>query len=327
MTYPTDPAGNQYDPYRYGPPAPQPPGQWQPPYPQWQPQPQPREGWSTARATGRQILSASWELLRRDRSMLVLPFLSLVLGLAAAAILFGPGWALGRVFAHSDQAAGWVGGVLAVLGLSIVSIFFQAALVIGANQQADGGTPTLGVVLAAAWSMRGRIISWALVTTTVGLAIRALEQRLGILGRLLGLFAGLAWAIASYLVVPVLVAEGLGPIAAVRRSGALIAQRWGTGLRTTLRWGAMQFLILLPILFAFIAGFVMLGTGTSGMRVVGVLVIAAAVLAFIAASVVFAAISTYAQAMIYRYAVGRPIPIPAEVMSGAFMPKRGRRGY
>jgi len=282
--------------------------------------------WSGS-ATGREILTASWDLLRRDRSMLVLPFLSLVLGVAAAAILFGPGWAIGRVFAHTNQAAGWTGGVLAVLGLSIVSIYFQAALVIGANQQADGGTPTLGGVLEAAWSMRGRIISWALVTTTVGVAIRALEQRLGIFGRLLGFVAGLAWAIASYLVVPVIVAEGLGPFAAVRRSGELIKQRWGTGLRTTLRFGLIQLLLILPVIFGIVAGAVMIGTGTSGIRVIGVLVIAAAILALIAMSVVFAAIGTYAQTMIYRYAVGRPIPIPAELMPGAFLPKRSRRGY
>jgi hypothetical protein len=318
MTYPSDPYGGQYDPYRYGPPTPPPSASY--------PQPAPRSSWSGG-PTGREILNASWDLLRRDRSMLVLPFLSLVLGVAAAAILFGPGWALGRAFGHTNQAAGWAGGVLAVLGLSIVSIYFQAALVIGANQRADGRTPTLGGVLEAAWSMRGRIVSWALVTTTVGVAIRALEQRLGIFGRLLGFVAGLAWAIASYLVVPVIVAEGLGPFAAVRRSGELIKQRWGTGLRTTLRFGVIQFLLLLPVVFAIVAGAVMVSTGTSGIRVIGVLVIAAAILALIAMSVVFAAITTYAQTMIYRYAVGRPIPMPVELMDGAFMPKRGRRGY
>jgi hypothetical protein len=110
---------------------------------------------------------------------------------------------------------------LAAFGASVVPIYFQAALVIGAFERADGGDPTLRGVLAQAWAIRGRIPSWAIVTTLVGTAIRALEDRIGRVGKIIGFLAGVAWSVASFLAVPVLVAEGLGPIASVKRSADL----------------------------------------------------------------------------------------------------------
>ncbi|HJQ43804.1 MAG TPA: DUF6159 family protein [Jatrophihabitantaceae bacterium] len=326
MTQPHDPYG--YLPFPDAqpmvPPPPPPPGA--PPQPQlWSPysphQGQLRRGW-TGRATGKQILSASWNLLQKERAMMALPLMSIACALLAGLALFGPGWALGRAIGHTNSAAIWAGGVLAVLGLTTVSIFFQAALVIGANMQADGYHPTMSTVLGAAWQRRGEIIAWAVVSTTVGLAIRAIEQRFGALGRILGIVAGIAWAIATYLAVPVIVAERVGPFEAVRRSGELIRQIWGTGLRSTLRFGLIQFVLLLVPFFMIICGVITISSG-GGLAAIGVLIVLAGIVVLIAMSSVFAAVSTYAQTMIYRYAVGQPIPIPVELMGGAFRPRRG----
>jgi hypothetical protein len=298
-----------YDPYRYGPPPGQPP----------------RGGWRGV-ATGRQILVASWNLLKQNRSMTMLPLVSFAASLLGGAVLFAPGWVLGRAFGHTDQAGAWVGGVLLAFGATVVGVYFQAALVIGANMQADGMTPTAGQVLRAAWTIKGDIVAWGVVSTTVGIAIRAIEQRFGTIGRILGIVSGVAWAVATYLVVPVVVSERLGPVEAVRRSGGLIKQIWGTGVRTTLRWGAIQLVAFLVPVFMIICGIVTASSG-GGMTAAGVLIIAAGVITFIGLAAVFSAISTYAQTMIYRYAVGQPIPISTDLMAGAFRPRRGSRTW
>jgi Family of unknown function (DUF6159) len=290
------------DPYRYGPP------------------PVPTYG---DRATGKQILSASWRLLRQDPELIGLPLIGTLAGLFAAAILFVPGWALGRALSDSNHVAAWVGGALAVLALTTVGIFFEAALVIGANDRAEGRTPTIGSTLGRAWQLRGPIIAWALVTTTVGMVIRALEERLGILGKIVGFVAGLAWAVASFFVVPVIVVEGLGPIAAVKRSASLIRSTWGTSLRTTLRFGFIQLAALLPVFALVIAGVVIV---QSDAFVLGAALIALGVVAFIGLGSLFGAVTTYAGALIYRYAVGRPVPgVPDGLLGGAFSEKRRRR--
>ena len=248
----------------------------------------------------------------------------------AAVIVFVPGYALGWAVGGSGNRSwgAYVGGVLALFASSVVAIYFQAALVIGANERADGRDPTVRGVLDQAWARRGRIISWALFSTTVGIAIRALEQRLGILGRILGVLGGVAWAIASFFVVPVLIAEDLAPIAAVKRSAQLLSDVWGTSLRTTLRFGLIQLALILPTIVAIIAGIAAVATGSTIGIAVGLVLLLIGVAALIGLSMIFAAITTYARALIYRYATGRPVPgIDPHLFAGAFRTKRSRRGF
>jgi hypothetical protein len=277
--------------------------------------------------TGKALLSSSRTLLKQDRELIWLPAIGALLALVAAGLLFVPGWVLG------DSAGGpnhhswayWVGGILASFGASVVSIYFQAALVIGANERADGGDPTLRSCLDAAWAVRGRILKWALLATTVGAIIRAIERRFGAVGNIIGFLSGLAWAIATFLVVPVVVAENIGPVKAAKRSGQLIKQTWGTSLRTTLRFGLIQAVVFIPAMIVFGIGFAVLVDGGSA-RALGALLAIAGFATMLAAGVVFSAVSGYARALIYRYAVGQPVPgVDAALFAGVFQP-RSRRG-
>jgi hypothetical protein len=275
--------------------------------------------------TGKQILSASWNLLRQDRSLLFLPIMSAVLGLLAASIIFFPIFGVG-VAADQDRVGASIGGILAALVASVVSIYFQVALVLAAFERVDGGDPTVGSALRAAWARKGPIIGWAILATTVGLVIRAIEQRLGTVGRLLGFAAGLAWAVATFLAVPVVAAEGMGPIDSVKRSAELIRQTWGTSLRTTLRFGILVVLAYIGLIVAFIVGIAMIVSSSALGEAVGIVVVAASIVAFIGLATVCGAISTYARAMIYRYSVGRPVPgVSPSLFAGAFAHRGGRR--
>ena len=279
-------------------------------------------------ASGRQILAASWTMLKTDRALLWLPVISALASLLAALILFVPGFLVARTVGDSDSVGGWVGGALAAFGASLVAIYFQAALVIGAFQRADGHQPTLGGVLAEAWRMRGPVLSWALLTSTVGVAVRALEQRVGVLGQILGFLGGLAWAIVSFLVVPVVVAEGLGPVAALKRSAQLLRDTWGTSLRTTVRFGVIQVLVLVGLMAAFAVGLVLVFTGPAVSTVAGVLVLLLVVVGFVAVVTIFSAVSTYARALIYRYAAGLAVEgVPQAAFAGAFVAKQRRRRW
>lgn len=291
------------------------------------PPPPPSLAGTPGPATGKALLSASWGLLRQDRVLLWLPGIAAVTGLIAALVLFLPGFALGWLIGGQDSSfAAWVGAAFAAFASSVVAIYFQAALVIGANQRADGGDPTLRGVLAQAWSIKVRILKWGVVTTTVGLVIRAIEQRLGILGTILGFLGGIAWAIASFLVVPILVVEDIGPIDAVKRSARLIKQTWGTSLRTTLRFGLIQLALTLPLFVVIGLGVAAAVTGTPVGLALGIPLIFIGVVALMALALVFSAITSYARTLIYRYATGRPVPgVDPSIFVGVFRQKKGRR--
>ena len=282
------------------------------------------------RATGKELLGASWQMLRQDRELLWLPALGAIAGLVAAVLFFVPGWFIGGAVGGTDHHswAGGFGGVLAAAGATIVGIYFQAALVIGANERAEGGDPTLRGCLRAAWALRGPILAWGVLSATVGVVIRAVERRLGIVGRIFGFLGGLAWAIASFLVVPVLVTEQLGPVASVKRSSQLIKDTWGTSLRTTLRFGFLQVVLTLVPVVVGIIGFTALASGSTVGMAIGVPLLLAAIAAFLGLVMVFSAIGSYARALIYRYASGRSVPgIDPALFTGVFQPKKRNRRF
>jgi hypothetical protein len=275
--------------------------------------------------TGKELLRATWGLLRQDRELLWLPVLATVGALIAAGVLFAPGFALGYGLGNGDAGA-VLGGALAAFGSGAIAIYFQAALVIGANQRADGGDPTVRGVLIEAWALRARILKWALVSTTVGVVIRTLEQRLGVVGRIIGFLGGVAWAIATFLVVPVLVAEDLGPVDAVKRSSQVLKSTWGTSVRSTLRFGLIQLAVLVPAIVVIFIGAAMISSGGAAAIVLGVVLLLAAVLVILAVSMLASAVTGYARALIYRYATGAPVQgISPALFAGAFTPKKSRR--
>ena len=120
---------------------------------------------------------------------------------------------------------------------SAATVIFNVALVFAATDRIEGRRPTVSGALAQAWGRKGIIFQWALLSAVVGMAIRLLEERLGLLGRILGFAGGLAWVVATYLVIPVLAFEDVGPIEAIKRSSSMFKNRFGTVARSGLRFG------------------------------------------------------------------------------------------
>jgi hypothetical protein len=111
-----------------------------------------------------------------------------------------------------------------------VVIFFNTALVGAAIALLEGGRPTVGVALKLAFSRIGAVLGYAVISATIGVLLQALAERLGLLGRLIEATLGLAWTAATFLVVPILAAEGIGPWQAIERSTALLRKTWGENL-------------------------------------------------------------------------------------------------
>jgi Family of unknown function (DUF6159) len=66
-----------------------------------------------------------------------------------------------------------------------IGIFFNAAVVGAATIRLQGGDPTVGDGLRLARSRVGKIAVWAAISATVGLILRSLEERFGVLGDLI----------------------------------------------------------------------------------------------------------------------------------------------
>jgi len=76
-----------------------------------------------------------------------------------------------------------------------------------------------------------QIAGWALLSATVGLILRVIEDRSEKIGRIVAGLLGVAWTVASFMVVPVLVAERKGPFGGAEGIDRVASQDVGGAAR------------------------------------------------------------------------------------------------
>ncbi len=273
------------------------------------------------------LIKASTAVLQDDGELLLLPILSGAATLAVGGAFIWQAMNDGTFDAVSDSQTVALPASLYVwlfafyLVQYFVIIFFNTALVGAALDRLEGRDPTIRSALALAFHRIGPIFGYALLSATVGLVLRFIGERLGILGRLIEAGAGLAWTVTTFLVVPVLAAEGIGPVEAVGRSVGLLKKTWGENIvgsaGISLFMGFAAFLVGL----AFVAGTRLMPVNQTAALVL----MAAAALAFIAVLAFGAALSAVYSAAVYYYAVTGepPIDFDRDLVRGAFGPKGG----
>jgi hypothetical protein len=265
------------------------------------------------------LAKASWSTLRADRELLALPVLSFAASLVVAAAC------LGLVVIIDYEASSGLenfelspGGiivlVLAGMALAIVATYFQAAMVSGARERLTGGDPTVSSALASATSRLNVIVPWALFSWTVGAVLRAIEENAGAVGRFVVSLIGMAFRVVTFLAVPVLVVERLGPISTLKRSGTLFRQTWGENLVAQAGLGLVTFVALLPGLI--VAGLI----GAAVSPILGVIV-AVPWVALVA--VVSTSLTAVFQTALYHYVTTGEVPgkFAETDLPGAFQTK------
>jgi hypothetical protein len=262
------------------------------------------------------LAKASWRMLRADRELLALPVFSFVASLAVlaafAALVVLVDYDSARGFEEFElSSAGTILLVIAGMVLAVVATYFQAAMVSGARERIGGGDPTVGSAIAAASSRLGVIVPWALFSWTIGAVLRVIEENAGALGRFIVGMIGVAFRVVTFLAVPVLVVERLGPIRTLKRSGELFRQTWGENLAAQAGIGIVAFLALIP-------GLLLAGLAAAVVSPVLALVVAVPWIAVVA--VVTTSLTAVYQTALYHYVTTGEIPATFDGadLAGAF---------
>jgi uncharacterized protein DUF6159 len=195
----------------------------------------------------------SLSVVAKDKTLMLFPILSggssLVL---IAAFMFGVGpdeiSALVSKTADAKSAAEIPFAVYAMtflgyFGLFFITVYFNVAL-LGAARLSIGGKDTSfadGVSIAN--DHMGQIIAWALISGTVGLVLNILEANDKI-GRIVAALIGTAWTVVSYFVIPVMIFEDEGPIAAIGRSTRIMRDTWGENIGAQFGLGLTMFAVI-----------------------------------------------------------------------------------
>lgn len=273
------------------------------------------------------IVKASATVLREEKKFLVFPLFSGLAALMVGGAMVWDAVASGFFETLKSEAPGvardadvYVWMFVFYVVQYFVIIFFNTALAGAAIAKLNGGEPTIGDALKLALSRIGPIFGYAIIAATVGVLLRALADRGGIVGRLIGGALGLAWTVITFLVVPAMAAEGIGPIEAVKRSAQLLRGTWGENLIGN---GGISFaigaVIATVVVIAQIAATLL---ATAGHQELFIAVYVVAGLIIIPVAVIGAALTGIYSAALYSYAVAGNPPAGFEsLMKTAFKPK------
>jgi hypothetical protein len=282
----------------------------------------------TRLANSWELLKASARVLMADKELVVFPIISAI-GVLLVTLTF----ALPMFFSNFFDSA-FLGGRIEVMGFLVAFLFYvvqytviffaNTALVGAAMIRLRGGDPTVGDGFRIAASRMGPILGYALIAATVGMVLRAISQRSNSIGRLIVSLVGFAWNVATYLVVPTLAVENVGPVEAIKRSADLLRRTWGEQIAGNLGLGGIFFLVYLAILVVFVPVTILAINAQSIGLVIGVVVLF--ILAMSIAGLAKATLEGIYSAAVYQYATTGKAGafFDEQMVRSAFVPSTAR---
>ena len=270
------------------------------------------------------LLKASAAVLRADRELIVFPIVSSIGVLVVMASFAFPMILTGffdALFEGRSQVLGFVVGFAFYAVQYFVIIFANSALVGAAMIRLRGGDPTVSDGFRIATKHIGAILGYALLSATVGMVLRWLSERGKIVGRLVSALGGLAWNLATYLVVPVLVVEDVGPVEAIKRSANLLKKTWGEQIVGNFSIGLIFGLLTVLVILLGIPVFMLAVSAESPVLIALAGVLFVLILVFM--GLINSTLSGIYVAAVYRYAAEGEASgfFNEEMVRGAFRPK------
>lgn len=269
------------------------------------------------------LVKASANVLRLDKELIVFPLMSGVATILVAASFFAPIVMTGGWEILGDENISYPAMALFFLFYVVqytVIFFFNSALVGAALIRLDGGDPTVGDGLAIASKRMGAILGYAVIAATVGMILRMISERGGIFAKIAVALVGMAWTLATYLTVPILVTKDIGPIDAIKESAMVFKRTWGEQVVGNFGMGWAMF----GMFFSWTIVSVALFIGVGAIAPVAVLpMIGISVLGYVFLGLLGSALQGIYTAALYRYAMtGEVGYFDPQIMGSAFRPKK-----
>lgn len=273
------------------------------------------------------LARASWQVLLSEKELLGYTLLGSLVTVIAIIVLAVPGVLVYIASGGSQNSNGavhsplaWVLVFILYLVVSFITLFFNTALIGTALVRLRGGDPNFSQGLQIARNNLGHIFVFALISATVGVILMLIEEKLRFVGPIVRTILGAAWGVATFLVVPVMVAEGIAPFDAIKRSTELLRKTWGEQIIGSGGIGLVMFLLALLAVIPVVLGVL---TQTPVGIAIGI-VIAVLYIGLIFA--VGASLSGIYRAAVYLYAETGTTPAQFDggLLQGAFRQRKGR---
>jgi hypothetical protein len=275
-----------------------------------------------------ELVKASFNVLRTDKELMVFPLVSMI-GVILVTIVFSiPMVVTGILTSFAEGTNSTTQNVIGVallflfyLAMYTIIIYSNVALVGAAMMRLRGEDPSVGDGFRIAGQHMPQIFGYAAISATVGVVLSMLRDGDNIVGRIVAGLLSFAWNVVTFLAVPVLIIENVGPVDAIKRSGALLRKTWGEQLIANggigLVFGLITFAAILVIgvpLFA-------LAVSAQSLALM-ITAVAVIILIMTLIGLFSSALNGVFQAALYNYAAtGDPGPFSRELVAGAFKHK------
>lgn len=286
-----------------------------------------------------QLLGSSLRILWHHPEFLLFPIVSaialvLILAMMALGFLALTGFDLGAYARLGFW--GQTGCFLLLYFVCYLVAFFANTGLVGAVMTyMDGGTPTLRASYAIARARLAKLVAYALIMSTVGVIFRLIGSWLGLPGKLAGpvmrrfvVFSavGLAWNLITYLVVPILVVEDIGPSRAIKRSTELIKRTWGEQVVAYVSTGLVYLIFL--VVWLGLAGPVVSWSLTTLDETTITLTLYAIIMLPLTLFLIKLAVDSIFCAVVYRYVTAEDAgEFDAALLQAAFVARPTRRRF
>jgi hypothetical protein len=281
------------------------------------------------------VFSRSWEVtkvtfsvMKKEKELYLFPILSTIFSLIFLGFLLLPliiSWVLSGVF----QPLYFFMIFISYFGLIFIAVFFNVCVVYTSAEAFAGKKPKFWSTIGFAFSRIFSIFLWSVVSATVILIFKLIEnvakKAKGVGGIILGIFNSLfkmAWGIITLFVVPAIVYHNLGPFSAIKNSVKVLKKTWGESLVRYFGLGFVAFIVLLPGLIVGIPSFVL--CLIFGFPITALVIFFVTLIYILVVALVFSVANSVFNTALYFYAeTGRiPYPYTKEIMKNAFYPKK-----
>lgn len=270
-------------------------------------------------SNGWQLTKTSLRIINENKSLLLFPVLSTVSLVAILVTFFG-----GTFFFVGDSIEAWIQeesiftnvlGYVLIFAYYLINytivVFFNAALIHCAIKILNEEETSLSDGLNYATSKIGRIFTWAIISATVGMLLQMLESR-GKLGEFVASFIGMAWAITTFFVVPIIIYEEKGVFESIKSSTNIVKEKWGESLSANVSMGVFSFIGIM------IAGIISFGL----YQIIGLWAVPIGISMVVVVNTVMSAARTIFVAAVYNKVDGKPTSyFDEKILDAAFISK------
>ncbi len=186
----------------------------------------------------RALSAASWSIVRQNRSLVSFPVFGGLFSLIPVIIF----WIPGAVLLGLDKNV--PGFLLIFVGL-LTSVFVVqyalAALVLGADDALHDRPVSVAGCFGRALARTPAIFGWSVINAVMQLFVGLLQGDdtgtgagsvvMAIFRAIFGAVVEIAWRLVTWFVMPFIMFEKVGPIAATKGSFGIFREHWGTQIR------------------------------------------------------------------------------------------------